>query len=481
MTGSNVIWTAKEAAAATGGQCKGDWVAEGVSIDTRSLIPGDLFIAIKGDATDGHKYVAKAIEAGAVAAVVSENIPGVPVEKLLIVADTFKAMEQLGVASRARTGAKVIGVTGSVGKTSTKEFLSAAFKALGQTHASVKSFNNHWGVPYSLATMHAGSDYAIFEMGMNHTGEISPLSQFVRPDIAIITNIQPVHVGNFEKGIEGIAEAKAEIFDGMKEGSDAVLNADSEWFGFLSAFAKAKGINVRGFGEADHSDARLIECIEASNGSRIKADIMGEMVEYDLQIVGRHHVQNSLAVLLAVKLANGDVQKAAKALGKLSALEGRGKQEKIILGDPNNPVTLIDESYNASPASMRAAFKVLALIDPGRGGRRIAILGDMYELGQDSAKLHKELALPLEAAGVQLVYTSGPLMKNLYDNLPQDKRGAHADDTRELAQIVPGVLVPGDVVMVKGSRGGGDKPRMQLVVEALRAMPERMSVAGKAQ
>jgi UDP-N-acetylmuramoyl-tripeptide--D-alanyl-D-alanine ligase len=481
MTGSNVIWTAKEAAEATGGKAAGEWSAEGVSIDTRSLLPGDLFIAIKGDVTDGHKYVVKAIEGGAVAAVVSEKIDGVPEDKLLIVADTFKAMEDLGIASRARTGAKVIGVTGSVGKTSTKEFLAAAFKSLGQTHASVKSFNNHWGVPYSLSTMHAGSDYAIFEMGMNHTGEISPLSQFVRPDISIITTVQPVHVGNFENGIEGIASAKAEIFDGMKEGSHAILNADNEWFDYLASFAKSKGIHVHGFGEGDNADAKLIECIEASNGSRVTANILGEEISYNLQIIGMHHVMNSLAVLAAVKLADGDVQKAAKALGKLEALAGRGKQEKINIGDPNNPVTLIDESYNASPASMRAAFKVLALIDPGRGGRRIAVLGDMYELGQDSAKLHKELALPLEAAGVQLVYTSGSLMKNLYDNIPQDKRGAHADDTRELAQIVPEVLVPGDVVMVKGSRGGGDKPRMQLVVEALRAMPERMNVAGKAQ
>lgn len=481
MKGSNIIWTAKEAAAATGGQIVSDWSATGVSIDSRSTQPGDLFIAIKGENTDGHKYVADAIDKGAVAAVVSKPIDGVPESKLMIVPDTFRAMEQLGIASRSRTGAKVIGVTGSVGKTSTKEFLAAAFGALGQTHASVKSYNNHWGVPYSLSTMHAGSDFAIFEMGMNHSGEITPLSQFVQPDISIITTVQSVHAGNFEKGEEGIAAAKAEIFDGMKQGSHAILNADNQWFDFLSKAAAGKGIIVHGFGESDKADAHLIECLEASNGTRVKADILQETVSYNLQIVGRHHVMNSLAVLLAVKLAGGDIQKAAKALNGLEALAGRGRQEKINIGDPANPVTLIDESYNASPASMKAAFKVLALIDPGRGGRRIAVLGDMYELGNDSARLHKELALPLEAAGVQLVYTSGPLMKNLYDTLPQDKRGAHADDTKELAQIVPDVLVPGDVVMVKGSRGGGDKPRMQLVVEALRALPDRLKVMGKAQ
>lgn len=481
MNSSNIIWTAKEAAAATKGEIVSDWSATGVSIDSRSVEAGDLFIAITGDNTDGHKYVADAIKKGAAAAIVSKPIEGVDQSKLLIVPDTFKAMEQLGVASRARTGATIIGVTGSVGKTSTKEFLAAAFGALGQTHASVKSYNNHWGVPYSLSTMHAGSDYAIFEMGMNHSGEITPLSQFVQPDISIITTVQSVHAGNFENGEEGIAAAKAEIFNGMKEGSHAVLNADNRWFDYLSAAAAAKGVKVHGFGETDKAEAKLIECLEASNGSRVKASILGEEIIYNLQIVGRHHVMNSLAVLLAVKLSGGDIQKAAKALNGLEALAGRGKQEKINIGDPSNPVTLIDESYNASPASMKAAFKVLALIDPGRGGRRIAVLGDMYELGNDSARLHKELALPLEAAGVQLVYTSGPLMKNLYDNLPQDRRGAHMDNTADLAQIVPDVLVPGDVVMVKGSRGGGDKPRMQLVVEALRAMPEKLKAMGKAQ
>lgn len=477
MIGSNVIWTSKDVADAVQGNAAGTWSATGVSIDSRSVAKGDLFIAIVGDNTDGHKYVADAIAKGAVAAIVSAPVEGVSADKLVIVADTFKAMEQLGVAARARTGAKVIGVTGSVGKTSTKEFLAAAFGALGQTHASVKSFNNHWGVPYSLSSMHAGSDYAIFEMGMNHSGEISPLSGFVQPDIAIITTVEPAHVGNFEKGVEGIAAAKAEIFDGMAKGGHAILNADNEWFEYLSAIAKSKGLIVHGFGESGKADAHLIDCLEASNGSRIKANIMGENVTYSLQVAGRHHVMNSLSVLAAVKAAGGDVQRAAKGLQTLEALAGRGRRETINIGDPSNPVTLIDESYNASPAAMRAAFKVLALIDPGRGGRRIAVLGDMYELGPDSAKLHKELAMPLEAAGVQLVYTSGPLMKNLYDSLPQDKRGAHIDDTKDLARIVPDVLVPGDVVMVKGSRGGGDKPRMQLVVEALRAMPEKMRKA----
>ncbi len=468
MVGSNIIWTAKEAAAATGGHVESDWFASGVSIDSRSIQPGDLFIAIMGDNLDGHDYVADAIQKGAVAAVVSKVIEGVPAEKLMVVADTFKAMQDLGVASRARTGAKIIGVTGSVGKTSTKEFLRTAFSALGQTHASIKSFNNHWGVPLSLSSMHAGSDYAIFEMGMNHAGEISPLTKFVRPDIAIITTVQPVHVGNFDNGVEGIAAAKGEIFDGMEPGGHAVLNADNEWFGFLSELAQKKGVIVHGFGESDNAEAKLIDCLEASNGSRITAQIAGETIEYQLQIPGRHHVMNSLAVLLAVKLAGGDLAKAAKALSKQEAVAGRGKSEKINIGDAANPVTLIDESYNASPASMRAAFKVLALIDPGRGGRRIAFLGDMLELGAEGPRHHAELALPLKAANVDLVYTCGKLMKNLHDSLPANQRGAHKDTSADLAKIVPDVLVPGDVVMVKGSFGS----KMGTVVEALRALPD---------
>jgi len=475
MGGSNHIWTAKEAAAATGGTATGTWNATGVSIDSRSVQPGDLFIAIHGDNSDGHAYVADALSKGAVAAIVSREVPNVAADKLLMVPDTFKAMQDLGAASRARTAAKIIGITGSVGKTSTKEFLATAFGALGQTHASIKSYNNHWGVPLSLSNMHAGSDYAIFEMGMNHPGEISPLTKFVRPDIAIITTVEPVHVGNFDNGIEGIAAAKAEIFDGVAKGGAAILNRDNAWFDFLHDIAVKKDLKVYSFGEHESADARLIECLEASNGSRVKAHVGDEDVTYTLQIAGRHQVINTLAVLLAVKVAGGDVQKAAKALSHQEAITGRGKRELINIGDASNPVTLIDESYNASPASMRAAFKVLALIDPGRGGRRIAFLGDMLELGADGVRHHKELALPLKAAGVDLVYTCGKLMKNLHESLPANQRGVHKDSSADLAKIVPDVLVPGDVVMVKGSLGS----KMGTVVEALRALPDAANKKGK--
>lgn len=478
MSGSNTLWSAKDACAATKGTCTGSWSATGVSIDSRTVKPGDLFIAITGDNTDGHKYVKNAIENGAVAAIVSQAIEGVPADKLVMVDDTFHALQMLGIASRARTGASVIAVTGSVGKTGTKEMLAAAFGAQGQTYASIKSFNNHWGVPYSLSNMHAGSDYGIFEVGMNHAHEITPLSQMIRPDIAIITTVEAVHAGNFANGEEGIADAKAEIFDGMEEGATAILNADNKWFGHLAEKAIARHLKVVTFGEADHAAARMTGFLVAANGCRIEADILGDHISFTMQSTGKHLAMNALAVLAAVKIAGGDLAKAAKAIGKIEPLAGRGKHELLDIGDKDNPVVLIDESYNASPVAMKAAFKVLAMIDPGRGGRRIAVLGDMYELGADGPRLHRELALPLEAAGVQLVYTSGPLMKNLYDALPQDKRGGHADDTQELAKIVPEVLVPGDVVMVKGSRGPGEKPRMQLVVEALRALPEKIKMKG---
>lgn len=468
---SNVIWTAKEAAAATGGRVNGEWAATGLSIDTRTVKPGDLFIALKGDSRDGHAYVAEALAKGAAAAMVNSIPPGVQSsEKLLMVADTFCALQNLGIAARHRTGAKIIAITGSVGKTGTKEMLAAAFGSFGQAHASKGSFNNHWGVPFTLAAMHAGTDYGIFEIGMNHAGEIIPLSMMVKPHIAIITTVEAVHLEYFGT-VEKIADAKAEIFAGMDQGGIAILNHDNPHFARLATAAKTRGINVLSFGEHANANARLLECLLATNGSLVHADIMGQDVRFTLKNAGRHIAMNALSVLLSVKIAGGNLKKAIRALERIEPLAGRGRREQVNIGDPKNPVTLFDESYNASPVSMQAAFRVLATVDPGRGGRRIAILGEMYELGKDAAKFHRELSLPLQAAGVNLVYTSGSLMRNLYEALPVELRGQHEDDAVKMAQIVPDVLVPGDVVLVKGSRGGGEKPRMQSVVEAIRHMP----------
>lgn len=469
MNRPNTLWTSTDAAKAMRAAATGAWAADGISIDSRTVKKGDLFVALKGDHGDGHDHVADAIQKGAVAAIVSRSVPGVDDTKILMVGDTLNALEDLGRAARARTAATVIGITGSVGKTGTKEFLATAFSVQGQTHASIKSYNNHWGVPYTLSSMHAGSDYAVFEMGMNHAGEISPLSRMVRPHIAIITAIAPVHVGNFENGIEGVAHAKAEIMDGVEPGGKMILPRDNEWFSFLESEAIKKGLEVYSFGEDEGADARLLSIVEASNGSRISAQIGDEKIDYTLRIAGRHIALNSLAALMAVKLAGADVHKAAMALSKQEPITGRGAREMLDIGDSQNPVTLIDESYNANPAAMKAAFKVLALIDPGRGGRRIAILGDMLELGPDGPRHHADLALPLKAANVDLVYTCGKLMKNLHDTLPANQRGEHKETSHDLAAIVPDVLVPGDVVMVKGSLGS----RMGTVVEALRALPEK--------
>ncbi len=474
---SHTLWTSSEATKATGGTASGDWFATGVSIDTRSIEKGDLFIALLGDNSDGHLHVKAAIEKGAAAAVVSKTIDGVDESKLLIVEDTFKALQDLGVASRNRSGARIIGITGSVGKTGTKEMLGRAFSQFGETSWSVKSFNNHWGVPLSLARMHAGSDFGIFEMGMNNPNEITPLSKMARPHIAIITTVAPVHVGNFAEGIAGIAKAKAEIFSGIEKGGIAVLNRDNDQFDLLKSEAAKYDIKIVTFGEGESADAQVLDCLVASNGVRVKARILDQEITYILKDAGRHIAMNSLAVLLAVKLSGQDITKAAKALEQIEPPAGRGKREMLDIGDASNPITLIDESYNASPVAMQAAFKVLALIDPGRGGRRIAVLGDMLELGDEGPKAHADLALPLKAANIDLVYTCGKLMKNLHDALPNDNRKFHAESSMELGQIVPDVLVPGDVVMVKGSLGS----KMNVVVEALRALPAKKKIANAAE
>lgn len=471
MGKSDSIWSAVEALEVTKGVCSSDdWSVTGISIDTRTIEKGDMFVALIGDHGNGHDYVSAALEKGAVVALVDHLVDGVDEGKQLVVKDTLKAMEDLARAARARSSAKIIGVTGSVGKTTTKEMLNAVLSGQGQTHASIKSYNNHWGVPLSLAGMHAGTDFGVFEMGMNHPNEITPLTQMVKPDIAIITAIAPVHIEHFENGIDGIIEAKAEIFNGMISGGSVILNHEHESFTALKKKAEEKELKVYSFGEDEEADGKIINCLEAANGSRVKAKILDESVEFSLQIAGRHIACNAMAVLLAVKLAGGDVQKAIKSLAQQEPIMGRGKRELIDSGVKDNPITLIDESYNASPLAMNAAFKVLALVDPGRGGRRIAVLGDMLELGAESGKMHADLALPLKASNVDLVYTCGKNMKKLYDQLPANQRGAHKDTSQELAQIVPDVLVPGDVVMVKGSLGS----KMGLVVEALRALPKKV-------
>ena len=453
MNKSDTIWTAVDAIKATGGRCTSEgWGVSGISVDTRTLQKGDLFVALVGENRDGHDYVKDALNRGAVVALVSKEIKGVSADKLLIVDDTLKTMDNLGRAARARTAAKIIGVVGSVASVITKEMLATSFDAQGQTHV---------GVPLALLSMHAGTDYGVFEIGNGS----SALSQMVKPDIAVITNTlkDPAYTND-------VITAQAGIFDGMAAGATVVLNHDNEAFNILKEKAQRKNLRVHSFGKHDSACARIIDCLEAANGSRVKADIMGEAVSFSLQTSERHIAFNALATLLAVKLAGADVQKAAKTLNRQSPVLGRGKREILDSGVASNSITLIDESRNASPFAMNAAFKVMALVDPGRGGRRIAILGDMLEMGEGSGKRHADLSLPLKACNVDLVYTCGQSMRKLYDQLPANQRGAHKATSQELAEIVPDVLVPGDVVMVKGSL----ESKMGLVVEALRALPKKV-------
>jgi UDP-N-acetylmuramoyl-tripeptide--D-alanyl-D-alanine ligase len=466
------LWSSAEAAAATGGTNTFDWYASGVSIDTRTLLAGDLFVALAGPKFDGHDFVVNAFEKRAAAALVAKRSPGLRAEApLLIVADTQVALEALGRASRKRSKAKIVGVTGSVGKTGTKEALRCAFERQGRSFASAGSLNNQWGVPLSLARMPQDTNFGIFEMGMNHAGEIAALTGLVRPHIAVITTIEPAHLGHFAS-LEAIADAKAEIFAGVEPGGAAVLNRDNRFFARLAAAAAANGITrILGFGAHEEASVRLLNCHLHATASAVTAAVMGEIIDYSVALPGRHWVMNSLAVLAAVNAAGGDVGMAAAAMATLTGLDGRGRRHRITFA--TGTAELIDESYNASPASMRAAFAVLGGIELGPGGRRIAVLGDMLELGAEAQRLHAELAAPLLAANVDLVFTVGNDMRALEAALPTERRGAHAATSTEMAGILADRLRPGDVISVKGSYGS----RMREVVARLLAGQPATSAA----
>ena len=463
-----ILWTAEDAAAATNGQVTRPWAATGVSIDSRKVAPGDLFIAIKGPNFDGHDFVAKALESGAAAAMVSSVPAGVPGDApLLAVEDTMAAMAELGTVARLRTQARVVGVTGSVGKTGTKEALRHVLSAQGRTFATEGSLNNHWGVPLSLARMPADSQFGVFELGMNHAGELGPLSRQVRPDVALITTVEAAHLEFFDS-VEAIADAKAEIFEGMDPNGVAVLNRDNPHYGRLLAAARTQGLSrIWSFGAHEDAEARLLDCSLHATSSAVTAVIKGERLQYCLALPGRHWVMNSLGVLLAAKALGADVAAAARALSTLPPVKGRGTRKRV--QGPRGAFTLIDESYNASPAAMTATLEVLGRIDPGAGGRRVAVLGDMRELGDRADALHAALAEPLKAAHVDTVYVCGPHMRALFDRLPAAMRGAWTESSADLAPIVADAVTGGDVVLVKGSAGS----RTGLVVEALSALDAR--------
>ncbi|HUE19631.1 MAG TPA: UDP-N-acetylmuramoylalanyl-D-glutamyl-2,6-diaminopimelate--D-alanyl-D-alanine ligase [Stellaceae bacterium] len=456
------LWTSSEAAAATGGKSNRDWSAHGVSIDSRSLNRGDLFVALKGPKFDGHDYLAEAFKKGAAAALVHRVVPGLPADAaLLTVADTQAGIEALGRAARARMSGTVIGVTGSVGKTGTKEALRHALDRQGATIASQGSLNNQWGVPLSLSRMPRDTRYGVFEMGMNHAGEIDGLTRQVKPDIAIVTTIEPAHLGFFAS-VDAIADAKAEIFNGMSRHGTAILNRDNPHYERLAAAAAASSVtHIIGFGEHAEAQVRLIAAHLHGSASAVTVSAMGEIVDYCIALPGRHWVMNSLAVLAAAKAAGADIGAAAASLATLAPLAGRGERHTIALS--GGDAVLIDESYNASPASMRAAFAVLGAIEPKDQGRRIAVLGDMLELGADSASLHAGLAQPLLDAKADLVFTVGKDMAALDAALPAKRRGGHADNAETMAEPLLKRLKPGDVVTIKGSYGS----RMRVVVAAL--------------
>lgn len=466
------LWTAGEAAAATGGEARGDWRAHGVSIDTRTLDDGDLFVALK-DVRDGHDFVAEALAKGAAAAMVSRIPDNVaPDAPLLVVDDVLTALADLGRAARARTRARVIAVTGSAGKTSTKDMLLHVLRGQGRTHAAEASYNNHWGVPLTLARMPANTDFAIIEIGMNRPGEIAPLSRLARPHIAIVTTVAAAHLEAFDS-IDGIAQEKASIFEGLEPGGTAIFNADVETTPILNAIAKEHAAHRIGFGE--HGDAMLhtTGVTLTADSSVIEGRFGAEPFLLKIGAPGRHFAMNALAVMAAVRTAGADWDVAACDLATWHAPAGRGLRETLIL-DPveDQGIELIDDAFNANPASMAAAFEVLISVPVADGqgriarGRRIAILGDMLELGPEETALHAALADHPAIARIDRVHCVGPRMRALHEALPAEKRGRHADTAEALATEAHHLIDAGDVVLVKGSKGS----KVSLVVTALKKL-----------
>jgi UDP-N-acetylmuramoyl-tripeptide--D-alanyl-D-alanine ligase len=461
------LWTVDELLKATGGKLHGtvSKPLTAVSIDSRAVKEGDVFIAIKGDRHDGHDFVANALKAGAGLGVVSRVTPEMTAQGpvLEVAEDPLKGLINMGLAARARTQGQIVAVTGSVGKTSTKEMLRVALSASGETHASAASFNNHWGVPLTLARMPRETAFGVFEIGMNHAGEITPLVGMVRPHVAIITTIAASHLGNFDS-LDGIADAKAEIFTGVVPGGHAVISRDTPYFERLAAAAKACGItDIVSFGKHPESDVRMEQVALHADCCCVTASVFGETVIYKLGLPGAHMAVNSLCVLAAAKLMGADLARAALALASAAPAKGRGVRERLRM--EGGELMLIDESYNANPASVGAALALLGASQPGWRGRRIAVLGDMLELGPQGPELHAGLLEPMDAAKVDVLYAAGPLMANLWDRVPGERRGAYAATSEALRDALLAGLRPGDVVMIKGSLGS----RMGPLVEAIRA------------
>jgi UDP-N-acetylmuramoyl-tripeptide--D-alanyl-D-alanine ligase len=452
------LWTCDAMVAAMEGRPVGTLPEgiTGISIDSRSIAPGEAFFAIKGDRVDGHDFASIAVANGASLIVVSEaKLPamGRLTIPMIVVEDVLAALGKLGVASRERSRAQIVAVTGSVGKTTTKEMLRHVLAPSGKVHAAVASFNNHWGVPLTLARMPEEAQFGVFEIGMNHPDEIRPLVKMVRPHVAIITTIAAAHLGHF-RNLEEIAAAKAEIFEGLEPGGAAILNRDNKQFAFLEQRAQEVGVGrIYTFGQHAKADFRLADFEGNAQSSTVWATLSGETVEVEIGTPGRHIAENAMAALGACTLVGADLGKAVAALAELRPVKGRGEQHRLGIGE--GILTLIDESYNANPASMRAAIALLAASEPVASGRRIAVLGDMLEMGEFSAKVHEELAGPILAAGIKHVWLAGAEMAVLRDALPESVHCEYRSTTEELRDFAVRAVKPGDVVMVKSSLGIG--------------------------
>jgi len=475
---SEFLWTTDDLAKAMHGRRFGDLPkgVTGISIDTRTIKPGEAFFAIKGDRFDGHQFVTQAMKAGATLAVVAEErlvAMGRTSLPFIVVDDVLEAMRRLAHASRARTSAKIVAVTGSVGKTTTKEMLRTALSASGTVHASEASFNNHWGVPLTLARMPQDTAFGVFEIGMNHAGEITPLVAMVRPHVAVVTTIAPAHIGAFG-AIEGISHAKAEIFSGLVEGGTAILNKDNGQYGLLRELAGKAGVSsIKTFGKGEDCDWRLLSYSDRDGGGAVASALDGEEFVYAIGSPGEHIALNSLIVVGAAGLLGADRQKTADALSAFTAGKGRGERHKIDIA--GGSVAIIDESYNANNASMEAALRMLAAAEPGPGGRRIAVLGDMLELGGESERLHRELAAPVRDSGAGMVYLAGPEMHALADSLGDSATVVHRQTAAELAPLLLGEARAGDVFVFKASKGIG----FARLVEEFMASLKQAAAAGR--
>ena len=435
------LWTAADIAKATGGKASADWSVSGVSIDSRSLQEGDLFVPLK-DARDGHEFISMAQENGAGGVLTEKGVSGNAVK----VDDTYQALRALGKEGVERSQALRIAVTGSVGKTSVKEALAHMFGAFAPTHKSLKSYNNHWGVPLTMARMPQDTKYGIFEMGMNHAGELSELSKLLRPDIALITNVAGAHLAHFDN-VEAIADAKAEIIDGLRNNGTLVLNADNPYTAQI--LKKADGKKVVTFGHSNDCDITIVTSQTHEHGSNTRLRINAQQIDVTLLVPGEHWIANGAACMAVAYAAGLDLRKAAMALRGVRAEIGRGATDTLVIDGKS--ITLIDESYNANPASMEAAINVLSV----KPGRRIAVLGDMFELGKDEIDMHAALSKPLEEAGVARVIVTGECMRALKGALPRAMRGAWVRDWEAALEALKQELEDGDVVLVKGSNGVG--------------------------